>query len=617
MGHTSGTNREQLHVEPLDSHQRAAIQNVVALPGMPLGPTLRARLEARFNRDLSHVRVHTGPLAADSVHSLRASAYSTGFHIVFGDDQYRPDTTGGLNLIVHEVAHVLQNREISLPPRYRTSSCDHPLETAAVQAARIIATGRTLPETHELGIAPGGLVQCHPGPPCVGFSSLADTVSIRYAEVLLEKEYMRTLIDRFHVVLRRSQEYQWPPDRDTGGAQYQAYVNELVGRMRALPLEERPNILDLLRHKAYFFWRDPVPVRVVQIINAFHRTEDGISRRHRQPRWDSTSLPHWFPDHIILFENDPTLKRSLCTSMTDHNPFRGLIRYNILQEKKPRRAMRRAMQYRVIVDQPVAELGPMVEQALPKTIQVFNPEYPDYVLIVPRAYYRTPHMQQRAQMDWRLMTGKAPFFNQIVTTRTICLVIAFGAVAGVWSSARFAAMAAPTVGQTAGVTASTSLNATAHTARAGNAAIVEVKHGMTAAGQFTTIPAGGVATGGGAAATGVEVMAIATQSTLFSSAAARAIASSAGALLILGGISNAEAASSKGAVPPVLDDLMAVRAIPINDFQSIGGMLQGFSLNAWHEYRETAAPSKGEFGMGRFVRFDHEDHVIIGHVTIQ
>jgi hypothetical protein len=57
---------------------------------------------------LEHVRVHTGPDAAASARSLGARAFTVGAHIVFGENEYTPGTTGGRRLIAHELAHVQQ-----------------------------------------------------------------------------------------------------------------------------------------------------------------------------------------------------------------------------------------------------------------------------------------------------------------------------------------------------------------------------------------------------------------------------------------------------------------------------------------------------------------------------
>lgn len=62
--------------------------------------------EAR--RDLSQVRIHTGPEAEAAANSVHARAFTVGQDVVFGSGQYAPQTREGLWLLVHELTHVVQ-----------------------------------------------------------------------------------------------------------------------------------------------------------------------------------------------------------------------------------------------------------------------------------------------------------------------------------------------------------------------------------------------------------------------------------------------------------------------------------------------------------------------------
>ncbi len=77
-------------------------------PGRPLPPFLQSRLGGALGADLRQVRVHTDAQAAQSARSIDARAYTIGPDIVFGKDQYSPDTTAGLQLLIHEMVHVVQ-----------------------------------------------------------------------------------------------------------------------------------------------------------------------------------------------------------------------------------------------------------------------------------------------------------------------------------------------------------------------------------------------------------------------------------------------------------------------------------------------------------------------------
>jgi hypothetical protein len=65
-------------------------------------------MEERFGHDFSRVRVHTGAAAERSAQEIDASAYTMGHHIVFGSNQFAPDTKHGRMLLAHELTHVVQ-----------------------------------------------------------------------------------------------------------------------------------------------------------------------------------------------------------------------------------------------------------------------------------------------------------------------------------------------------------------------------------------------------------------------------------------------------------------------------------------------------------------------------
>lgn len=77
-----------------------------------LGPTipgpLRTKLEGQFGQDLSAVRLHTDTEADALARDYRAEAFTVGNDIYFASGRYQPDTPGGLNLLAHELTHVVQ-----------------------------------------------------------------------------------------------------------------------------------------------------------------------------------------------------------------------------------------------------------------------------------------------------------------------------------------------------------------------------------------------------------------------------------------------------------------------------------------------------------------------------
>jgi hypothetical protein len=89
---------------------RSGLQTVLPNAGLgqPLDSAARSFFEPRLLADLSHVRVHRDTQASQSAKSLRASAYTVGHNIVFGEGNYRPDTAAGKQLLGHELVHVVQ-----------------------------------------------------------------------------------------------------------------------------------------------------------------------------------------------------------------------------------------------------------------------------------------------------------------------------------------------------------------------------------------------------------------------------------------------------------------------------------------------------------------------------
>lgn len=86
------------------------VHEVIRSIGHPLEAGTRAVLEPILGMDFSDVRLHTDQRAAASAQALEAQAYTVGNHIVFGEARYEPSTPAGLELIAHELAHVVQQR---------------------------------------------------------------------------------------------------------------------------------------------------------------------------------------------------------------------------------------------------------------------------------------------------------------------------------------------------------------------------------------------------------------------------------------------------------------------------------------------------------------------------
>ncbi|HEY2031775.1 MAG TPA: DUF4157 domain-containing protein [Myxococcales bacterium] len=76
--------------------------------GRPLPTTVRRFMEPRFRADFSSVRIHTGEHSARLNRRLNAQAFTVGHQVFFGEDQFRPETREGKELIAHELTHTVQ-----------------------------------------------------------------------------------------------------------------------------------------------------------------------------------------------------------------------------------------------------------------------------------------------------------------------------------------------------------------------------------------------------------------------------------------------------------------------------------------------------------------------------
>jgi len=87
------------------------VHEALRSPGQPLDRVTLSFMQPRFSHDFSHVRVHTDAPAAKAAAAVNALAYTVGSHVVFGAQQYRPQTQPGRMLIAHELTHVVQQAD--------------------------------------------------------------------------------------------------------------------------------------------------------------------------------------------------------------------------------------------------------------------------------------------------------------------------------------------------------------------------------------------------------------------------------------------------------------------------------------------------------------------------
>lgn len=94
----------------------ASTENYISLlngKGKAITPEEKKFFEPRFNNyDFSRVQLHTDSEANESAKSIHALAYTHGNHIVFGSNQYQPNSENGKRLMAHELTHVVQQNSM-------------------------------------------------------------------------------------------------------------------------------------------------------------------------------------------------------------------------------------------------------------------------------------------------------------------------------------------------------------------------------------------------------------------------------------------------------------------------------------------------------------------------
>jgi hypothetical protein len=84
--------------------------DIVPGSGESLAAPVQSSMEAAFDNDFSHVRLHHNQKAGQIAHALNARAFTVGKHIIFAPGQYAPETKQGQKLLAHELVHTLQQR---------------------------------------------------------------------------------------------------------------------------------------------------------------------------------------------------------------------------------------------------------------------------------------------------------------------------------------------------------------------------------------------------------------------------------------------------------------------------------------------------------------------------
>ncbi|WP_372516140.1 aldo/keto reductase [Streptantibioticus silvisoli] len=93
------------HQQDTPAVQRSSVHDVLRGSGQPMAAPLQQEMEGRLGADFSDVRLHTGTTAQRSAAEIGARAYTSGNHVVIGDDG------GDRHTLAHELTHVIQQRQ--------------------------------------------------------------------------------------------------------------------------------------------------------------------------------------------------------------------------------------------------------------------------------------------------------------------------------------------------------------------------------------------------------------------------------------------------------------------------------------------------------------------------
>src|SRR4051812_13026167 len=132
----------------MPSTAHLAVHETLRSRGQLLDADTRAYFEPRYGHDFSRVRVHADAQASETARAMDAAAYTVGSQIAFAQGRYQPGTAAGRRLLAHELAHVAQQRNASVPGTLlevgKPSDAAERAADAAAQHALVHATTRTV-----------------------------------------------------------------------------------------------------------------------------------------------------------------------------------------------------------------------------------------------------------------------------------------------------------------------------------------------------------------------------------------------------------------------------------------------------------------------------------------
>lgn len=611
-----------------------------------LGSTARSFIERHLGRPLGHVRILSGRSAENAAAAMGATAFACGETIVLGKDFLR-DADRGIWLLAHELAHVIQQangREDARPV-----DSEAVLESKAVAVADIVLSGRPVPAGFDFGTATYGSIQCHEDTKCPGARYNASEPAVwMAANAAIEQAYLEDPSRRNHSVFFGS-DYdnsllkigpEGPravPNRRPWregpagvllpkGVKEKRFGNLLLDQLRGLERQRRPDIIDFTDRVFYEIKSTGYEDRGQVQLQSYYAITEAILRQHGQnePPWRLETAPPWYPKHVLpMLSPDPRIELIVCTEATNHTTYPGMILYEVHRLPRRRRQQRTNEARMVDFWTEYDMFRQAMEKDLQKGIPNFDPSSPEYVIIVPDEFFKIPIIRQFSKdiieqrwdryfrVDSEMARRRLTLDPRVKQFWLSVVIIAGGAalvMASVAAVAALPAAAAAGAGAGAGVTA----GATATTAVAVETTTVATTSTFVIAPPAFVVPVAGTAV----TATAAEIGAMTTFNATVGSAAFKTAATGFGVLLVVGTASVAEAATGDASKVNI-QDLVAFKAVPVNDFVDRGGTLNASSTGAPPDNMYSDKEIKDRFYVGRPIVYDNKKHWIFGRMSVR
>jgi hypothetical protein len=406
-------------MEKIPPHTAALISGAIASPAKGVPHEVRRLIESRLGFDLKDIHIHVGCRAAEAATALGAKAFSVCRHIVFAEDQFCLGSSDGLRLLVHELAHAVQQTG-SIGLNHFILPTDDTWECFANAFTAFVLDGSShVPSCLPFfPIAPAGMVLCHARPECPKWV----TVSAKRKEVYLAANKIIELAYKAshygHVVFYdsdfdRTQAVTLPRDAKLSDIDRQ-FANNLLLELKGLEKPLRPDIVDFTERKFYEIkaeeWALSNPSEAADQLANYYRITEAIRTKYAGPPWDPFA-PDWYPDHTLPFIRDPN--RIVCTSATMYMPDKehlntlnrpGLILYRVLEkpgsdEERKKRA--KSMRTTDLAPE-LQDVRPLFQRALQTSLSEADDR--EYLIVCTREFVDAVLIPRGAQNNARILS---------------------------------------------------------------------------------------------------------------------------------------------------------------------------------------------------------------------